>query len=252
MDKDLTLTSETPQTKRSKIANMGFLELNGERFETPFPCEWAPAYLKKVWPRRVAPPTGIVSHETAGPTAGSALNSWINGPVGADLIIDTDGSVIQCADPLRSAPWHASGWSPSTIGIEVVCPVTDRSPYSKPAGAPWSAPWADSPRVTLDASTPFESIPSVLGRFLYVPPFRVQRETFVALVQWLKENIPSLAAAQILDPLAWRLTDKTPRAGIIAHGQVAADRRDGYGCLLELANAMSSTKVKSTWNLPTV
>lgn len=251
MNKNQTLTGETPQTQRSKILSMGFIELNGERFETPFPCQWDEFYRKKVWPKRQHVIEGLTAHETAGPSIGSALNAWKVGPVGAEFIIDLDGSVTQCADPILSAPWHAGPWSPGSIGMEVVCPVTDKSPYGKTPGALWGEPWASAPRVQMGPESPFANVPSYLGRYLYVPPFQAQLDTFVALNLWLIEKIPSLAAAQILDATAWKLADKTPRAGIVAHGQVAGDRMDGYGPLLALANAMSSTKVKSTWNLPT-
>lgn len=212
----------------------GFMTLGGAVVPTPFPCAWAPGYETKAWPQRRAAIVGIVLHETAGHTAGSALNAWRAGSVGAEFIVDIDGSVLQCADPILSAPWHAGAWSPAHVGIEFVCPVTDRSPYSKPKGAAWPEPWLSAPRESHGRDTPFAWIEPELGRGLYVPPFPCQLETGNALVRFLRSHVHGLFGCQPIDRDAWKLDDKTPRAGIVAHGQVSGDRTDGYGTLRSL------------------
>lgn len=187
------------------------------------------------FPRRdsARPLKGIVLHETAGPSAASALNAWRGQTIGAHVLIDTDGNVIQCADLLGEAPWHASGWSPDHIGIEVVCPVTDRSPYSEPEpGGPWGEPWASAPRLK---ESRMNGVDKRLGRGLYVPPMPEQLGALVTLVHWLRGYVPGLADVAILTLDEGLMADLTPRVGIVAHAQVSASRTDGIGPLRHLA-----------------
>lgn len=186
------------------------------------------------WPGRAPTPlTGIVLHETAGPLAASALNTWRASKegVGTHILIDTDGTVIQCADLLAEAPWHAGGWSKGFVGIEVVCPVTDRSPYGTPGG-PWPEPWASAPRLT---EARMNGIDKRLGRGLYVPPLPDQLGALVTVVDWLRANLAGLAECRILSLDEGLLADRTPRAGIVAHAQISSSRTDGIGPLRHLA-----------------
>lgn len=191
------------------------------------------------FPRRdsARPLQGIVLHETAGPSAASALNTWRGQAIGAHLLIDVDGNVIQCADLLGEAPWHASGWSPHHIGIEVVCPVTDRSPYGTPGG-PWPEPWASAPRFK---EWRMNGIDKRLGPGLYVPPLPEQLGALVTVVDWLRTNLAGLADCRILSLEEGLMADRTPRAGIVAHAQVSVNKRglpdktDGIGPLRHLA-----------------
>ncbi len=229
------LTTEQEHEPRGK-RSMGKIELGGSLIDTAFPCAWAPGYRAKSWPGRKQKLLGIVLHETAGGDAKSALMTWSKGVVGADFIVDKDGSILQCADPLLAAPWHAGPWSPAHIGIEVVCPVTDRSPYGKAPGGPWWGDWADAPR--LRPGGPFKWLSPALGKGLYLPPFQAQLDACTELVLTLRELIDSISACEILEPQAWKLKDRKPRAGIVAHGQVSDDRIDGYGPISALATAM--------------
>jgi N-acetylmuramoyl-L-alanine amidase len=209
------------------------ITLDGVDIPTDFAAAWADGYREKRWPARKPDALhGIVLHETAGPTAGSALNAWRAGSVGADFLIDLDGRVLQCADPIRSAPWHAEVWSPRHVGIETVCPVTDRSPYSKPPGGEWTDPWRSKPRSK--RAGVFSALPAHLGKGLYLAPFTAQLTTLCQLVDFLRANVPTLADASAISSTAERLRDRAPRAGIVAHAQVSLNRLDGYGPLAAL------------------
>jgi hypothetical protein len=190
------------------------------------------------WPARSADRAlkGIVLHETAGTTASGAIGTWrgyAGKGIGAHFIIDVDGTVIVCADIRRDAPWHAGTWSPDHIGIEVVCPVTDRSPYSKPEpGGPWPEPWASAPRLE---EWRMSGIDKRLGPGLYVPPMPEQLGALVTLVTWLRGYVPGLADVKILTLDEGLMADRTPRAGIVAHAQISSSRTDGIGPLRHLA-----------------
>lgn len=221
---------------------MGQITIDGNEIETSFGARWDESYRGAKWPLRRDPIIGIVLHETAGANAASALNAWRSHVVGAEFVVDLDGTVWQCADPSRQSPWHAGPWSPGHIGIEVVCPVTSRSPYGKPQGGAWGEPWASAPRVELAAPSPFVNLPSYLGHGLYVPPLRPQLATLVDLVNALRSAYED--QWQIIDAMAWKLADATPRRGIVAHGQTTGQRIDGYGPLaaLQVNDAGASSK----------
>ena len=216
-----------PELIRTNLGT-GVIELGGVKAATDFKAMWAPGFREKVWSKRRASPIGIVLHETAGSTASGALQTW-RSVVGADFLIDIDGLTLQCADPLKYAPWHAESWSPAFIGIELVAPVTDRCPYGANPGIQWGKPWRDSPRYT--PGGPFNNVLTKLGKGIYCPPLPVQLDALCSLVTFLRASIPSLATAKVIDPNSWRLADKTPRPGIVAHAQVSIQKLDGYALL---------------------
>lgn len=216
-----------PELKRVDLGT-GSIELNGANVATPFKALWAKDYRMKVWSKRRTPPIGIVLHETAGSSASGALQTWAS-VVGGDFLIDTDGTVLQCADPIKNAPWHAEGWSPAFVGIEVVGPVTEKCPYGANPGVPWGKPWNTAPRYR--PGGPFDNVLEKLGKGVYVPPFPIQLDATCALVEWLRNTIPSLADCRVIDESAWRLKDIKPRPGIVCHAQVKGIKLDGYGPL---------------------
>jgi N-acetylmuramoyl-L-alanine amidase len=76
-------------------------------------------------------PVAIVVHDTAGPSAKSAINTFLDraSKVSAHVVVDFDGTITQMVDFDRVA-WHAgksvldgrSGCNSFTIGIEIVNP----------------------------------------------------------------------------------------------------------------------------------
>lgn len=74
-------------------------------------------------------PDTIVVHYTAGPSASSAINTFLNGSskASAHLVIDADGNITQMV-PFNTIAWHAgvshwkdrNGLNGSSIGIELV------------------------------------------------------------------------------------------------------------------------------------
>jgi N-acetyl-anhydromuramyl-L-alanine amidase AmpD len=64
---------------------------------------------------------GIVVHQTGGPTAESAFNSYKAGNSGAHLLIDRDGTVYQTAR-LNQKTWHVGKLRARCV-VELKCPA---------------------------------------------------------------------------------------------------------------------------------
>lgn len=66
---------------------------------------------------------GIVIHQTGGPTAQSAFNSYKSGGSGAHFLIDKDGTIYQTASVVKQA-WHV-GKLRSRCLAEMTCPAAE-------------------------------------------------------------------------------------------------------------------------------
>lgn len=89
---------------------------------TPYPFEIIPSFDHHI----KITPSYIILHYTAGMPIGATLNTFRNASVSAHLVIDRDGTIIQCV-PFNLRSWHAgpSQWADRTdlnshaIGIEI-------------------------------------------------------------------------------------------------------------------------------------
>ncbi len=72
---------------------------------------------------------GVIVHQTGGPTAKSAFNSYKSGKSGAHFLIDKNGDIYQTAS-LKKQTWHVGKLKPRCL-VEMRCTPTELSQLKK-------------------------------------------------------------------------------------------------------------------------
>ncbi len=158
------------------------------RFKLP-----AAQYFQQVYPKDL-----IVLHFTAGTSARSAYESWIQSPVqvATPYLVDTDGSIYEIFDP-RHWAYHlgvrgsaSANWKHDkrSIGIEIANVGPLRPDPANPQRLNWWPPaggfktrWCDVPNVERYVEAPFRG----LNHFAAFPSRQVR--SVVALTYYLTQ-----------------------------------------------------------------
>lgn len=72
---------------------------------------------------------GIIVHQTDGPTAQAAFNSYKSGRNGAHFLIDKDGAIYQTAS-VKYQTWHVGPLQPRCL-VKLTCSAADTKLFSK-------------------------------------------------------------------------------------------------------------------------
>jgi hypothetical protein len=94
-------------------------------------CWWGP--LGEGCRRRKRPPRAVVWHWTAGERPAEAVCQTLrNRKLSVHYVIDPDGRVVQCADPVSTVTYHAGLANEWTIGVEIVSKGTQPASPARP------------------------------------------------------------------------------------------------------------------------
>lgn len=154
----------------------------------------------------------------------SSRHTGRNLGLGTHIILDADGTAYQCVQDLAIVTWHATGWSRSAVGLDIVCPLDPRLVPRRPAHPCLHAGTAWAPDGYLDYTDAQKAALPALVRALCDLcgiPFAWPTDA---------DGGPATRPyGQVVDGL------RPGSHGVVAHGQISAARWDGNRALEILA-----------------